>query len=151
MTSCPKPDPVVNFDREGRKRFPCLFGLHDMARLDTSHGANSPFAPRADWAPAPDEYIDALREYCRSPCGPRQVLESLARRAAGAGYGGIGSLPEIVGPYAAQLIQILSSFVKNHREGASAQSLMASSVHTKKNRVWRSQKRSPAPTTGVPV
>lgn len=104
-------------DQAGREQFPCLFGLHDIATLDTTPGANSPLAPRAGWAPSADEYIDALRAYCRSPCGPRQLLTGLARRMALHG----DQVPMIVGPYADQVAGILAAFVAVNRDARSMQ------------------------------
>lgn len=103
-------------DHEGSHRFPCLFGLHDLSRLDTTPGAKSPFAPRADWHPTPQEYIAALRAYCVSPCGPWQTLQSVARHAVIRRERG-GRLPEVIGPYAESLNQILAAFVRKIEQG----------------------------------
>ena len=104
-------DPTsLALDRAGRADFPHLFGVHDLSRLNTTPGAASPFAPRADWAPSAEEYVEALRAYCRSPCGPRQMLMVLARRMVVQG----GEMPEAIGPYAPQITGILSAFVAAH-------------------------------------
>ena len=113
MKPVPKAENIAALaaDREGAHRFPRLFGLHDLGRLDTTPGANSPFAPRADWHPSPEEYVDALRSYCRSPCGPRQHLLALARHAVVRRDRG-GCLPEIAGPYTESLRKILEAFIE---------------------------------------
>lgn len=121
MKPVPKAENIAALaaSREGAHRFPCLFGLHDFARLDTTPGANSPFAPRANWHPSPEEYVDALRAYCRSPCGPRQHLQALARHAVTRKERG-GCLPEVTGPYAESLGQILAALIRKIEQGPDA-------------------------------
>ena len=132
---------LIAADREGARRFPCLFGSHDFSRLDTTPGAASPFAPRAGWHPEPQEYIDALRAYCTSPCGPMQILQTLARHAVMRFDRG-GCLPEVVGPYAKPLNQILAAFVKKAEQDIQAPPVTVPAA----SRSWR--KAAPADQEG---
>lgn len=139
MKPVPKAENIAALaaSREGVHRFPRLFGLHDFARLDTTPGADSPFAPRSDWHPSPDEYVDALRAYCRSPCGPRQHLMALARHAVVRRDRG-GCLPEIAGPYAEPLRKILGAFVEKVEERPSQPAENA----PRSSRGWRKTARA---------
>lgn len=130
-------DPRLAQDRAGRADFPHLFGAHDLSRLDTTPGAVSPFAPRAGWTPSLEEYVEAMRVYCRVPCGPRQLLTALARRTVMQN----GAMPETVGPYATQLAGILSAFVTAHHR-ALQQQAEAPAANKESWRPRRSKDRS---------